>query len=136
MNEEIWKPWPTNPKYQISSMGRVKGQNGRIMKAKSHIGYLWVNLVVVPKQPKTFSIHRLVAETFLPDFDASLTVDHINGIRYDNRVENLRMISRQENSQIKQIQYKEIYNLINQIIQLIGYEATKEKLDKIIEETS
>ena len=136
MNEEIWKPWPTNPKYQISSHGRVKGQNGRIMKTKKHIGYVWVNLAVKPGESRTFSIHRLVAQTFLPDFDESLTVDHINGKREDNRVENLRMITREYNSSLGNNNYKEIQKLLKQIIETFGYEKTKQILQNIIGETN
>ena len=44
MEKEIWKPWPTNPRYMISSYGQVKGLNGRIMKLKENKGYMYVNL--------------------------------------------------------------------------------------------
>ena len=43
------------------------------------------------------SVHRLVAQAFLPDFEPDKWVDHINGIRADNRVENLRMVTAQGN---------------------------------------
>lgn len=38
----------------------------------------------------TFRVHRLVAVAFIPNTDNTPTVDHINRIRYDNRLENLR----------------------------------------------
>lgn len=46
---------------------------------------------------KQFKIHRLVAETFIPNPDNKLFVDHINRVRDDNRVENLRWVTRSEN---------------------------------------
>lgn len=45
---------------------------------------------------KNYSIHRLVAETFLPNPDSKPTVDHINRCRDDNRVSNLRWATHHE----------------------------------------
>lgn len=46
---------------------------------------------------KRHRVHRLVAETFIPNPDNKSFVDHINRIRDDNRVENLRWVTRSEN---------------------------------------
>lgn len=134
MNKEVWKSWPINSKYQISSLGRVKGQNGRIMKTKLHAGYEWVNLAVRPGKPQTFSIHRLVAQTFLSDFNENLTVDHINGIPTDNRLENLQMVTNEENIRLRDIRRKNIIKTLNKIICTVGYEKTEKILNKIIGE--
>lgn len=46
---------------------------------------------------KLFKAHRLVAKHFLPDYSEQLTVNHINYDKTDNRVENLEMLTREEN---------------------------------------
>lgn len=44
-----------------------------------------------------FFVHRIVAETFIPNPNGKDYVDHINRLRSDNRVENLRWVTREEN---------------------------------------
>ena len=49
------------------------------------------------KYRKMFSVHRLVAQAYLKNYSNTLQVNHINGIKIDNRVENLEMVTAKEN---------------------------------------
>ena len=108
---EIWKPITGYEGfYEISNQGRVRsldriliGENGRrlikgiILKpSTNNEGYNVVNLSK-NKIKKQYTVHRLVAETFIPNPDNKPEVDHKNTIKTDNRAKNLRWCTGVEN---------------------------------------
>lgn len=104
MEEEVWKPIKDyEGLYEISNLGRVKSLNyggtgkGKVLKnIERSNGYLGVRLTKNGKT-KAFKVHRLVAEAFIPNPEDKPCVDHINTIKNDNRVENLRWATHKEN---------------------------------------
>ena len=103
MDKEIWR-WVVGYEglYMVSNMGNVMGvpkstQAGHLIRARTgHRGYMHVCLCKDNKK-KTFSVHRLVATAFIPNVDRKPEVNHKNGNRVDNRVENLEWVTRSEN---------------------------------------
>lgn len=116
--EEIWKDIPDYPGYQVSNLGRVRTHNktsyterhgirhweDRILKFKikddkkayttGHKVDLWKD-----GKCKTLLVARLVAFTFYEEDinNHKLTVDHIDGNRLNNNINNLELVSLSEN---------------------------------------
>lgn len=83
--------------YTINTEGIVAASNGKTrIPYKNHRGYLRINLSKNNKV-KSFSVHRLVAAAFIDNPDNRPDVNHINGIRDDNRVINLEWCTQSEN---------------------------------------
>lgn len=87
-------------KYQVNQFGHVRNviTNKRLYGSPDpRQGYLRVDLRKNGVR-KTYRIHRLVAEAFIPNSDNYDTVDHIDFNRTNNNVLNLRWMSLEENS--------------------------------------
>lgn len=100
---EIWKNIEGYENYQVSNLGRVKSLNykrlGREQILKPYLnnnGYYYVNLSRKSKTKMSY-IHRLVAQTFIPNTLGTTEVNHISTDRTDNRVENLEWCTHKEN---------------------------------------
>lgn len=120
--EEIWKAHPDIDKLEVSTLGRVRtldrvvkcGKNrtrlskGRVLKQRNAgNGYMILNISINGKQA-TKLVHRLVAQTFIPNHDNLPDVNHKNCVRDDNRVSNLEFCTRSYN-----IQYREKFGISN-----------------------
>ena len=104
--QEIWKDIKGyEGLYQVSNLGNVKSlprytnnqyKNGLIMKPHNYSGYLRIQLRKNGNY-KWFCVHRLVAMAFLKNYNSQLQVNHKNGIKDDNNLENLEMVTASEN---------------------------------------
>lgn len=93
---EIWKQF-RDSSYQVSSSGRVIGASGDVLSLNLSGAYPSITLSNKGKR-QSFRIHRLVAELFIPNIYNKPVVNHINGVKYDNRVENLEWVTYSENT--------------------------------------
>lgn len=96
---EIWKPVKNYENlYEISNIGRVKNvKTNRIMKCKIDMGYYRVGLFKNKKQT-LYLVHRLVAEAFILNPENKPLINHKNGRKLDNRVNNLEWCTYKENN--------------------------------------
>lgn len=128
---EIWKKIDEIPFMEVSNKGRFRTVDrtikrmrlgtevtvhykGKIRKAcVDDSGYEKL-VIFTDKGAKGYVAHRLVAKYFLEDYDENLEVDHINDIRTDNRVENLKMVTHLENMR-KESSYKRRMDAIKNV---------------------
>ena len=83
--------------YFVSESGEIYNASGKkLRQGVNHKGYLHVSLRV-NKKPHTKTVHRIVAETYIPNPLGLSDVDHIDGIKTNNSVTNLRWLSHGDN---------------------------------------
>lgn len=85
--------------YSVNEEGKVKNDiTDKELSPRVQQGYKHVT-IYVNKKPKSCRVHRLVATAFIPNIENKPYVNHLNGIRSDNRMENLEWATPSENTQ-------------------------------------
>ena len=87
--------------YKIDKDGNIYGKKGNKLKPfkTSTNKYFYVTLFSDKKKKKNFSVHRLVALTFINNTFHKEHVNHIDGDKLNNKVSNLEWVTREENMQ-------------------------------------
>ena len=103
--EEIWKDIPGyEGRYMASNLGRIKSMNYLAHEGNEQIlkqyntgkNYLHVRLYKDNKS-YNFSVHRLIAKTFIDNYSEDLQIDHVDNNRQNNILSNLRLVTQIEN---------------------------------------
>lgn len=99
MKGEIWKEIPGFPNVFASNLGRIKRpyKRGRTHFIKGSVNRHGYRVTSLYSNGKRQQFHRLVALAFIPNPEGKPFIDHINGDRCDNRVDNLRWCTNKEN---------------------------------------
>lgn len=129
-DNESWKPWPEDNNYYISKTGEVFSlKTNKVLSKTNRAGY---ERVLIYGRKRT--VHRMVYEAFVGPLEEKDVIDHINGIKDDNRIENLRKVSQSDNmknaqehghkGQHKVVQYDKDGNFIKEFSSLTA--AAKE----------
>jgi hypothetical protein len=106
MNRVIkFRAWELNPRYEIGTDGQVystdfnhSGERKALKQYDDKDGYKHVFLYDLDKKRHIRNVHRLVASHFLTKPSPKHQVNHRNGVRIDNRLENLEYLTSGENT--------------------------------------
>jgi|ADurb_Cas_03_Slu_FD_contig_31_3753315_length_628_multi_9_in_0_out_0_1 hypothetical protein len=127
LDDEIWREIPfTDKKYEVSNYGRVKSfcydpVNGRIVKPGSIKGFYNVSLRVDGKK-KSFLVHKLTAEMFIPkSSDDETVVIHLDWNKQNNYVKNLQWVT-------KEFSYQRMHAVLQENRRTSGRLVTSSKL--------
>ena len=96
--EEIWKQIENYENYSVSTFGKVRNDTtGKILKGCKKSQGNYECHFTKDGIRKYFFIHRLIALAFIPNPEEKLEIDHIDNDPSNNKIENLRWATRQEN---------------------------------------
>lgn len=142
--------------YQVSNMGNVRSvdryvsqvnnngdtytriMKGRLLKPRTQNGGYLIVWLCKHGVSKAVTVHRLVASAFIPNTSGYKDINHINGIKIDNRIENIEWCTRSENikhsysvlrhkhwkTKVKCIENNTIYGSISEAAKCFGIQTS------------
>lgn len=124
--------------WEVSNLGRIRRKNTKKLLGQAGAdGYI----SITGKSEKghgektaRYMAHRIVFLSFFPEYidRKDLVIDHINGKKNDNRIENLRPTSNLGNVRFREENQTKIQSLVFQLVNKYGYELTEQKLQELL----
>lgn len=99
--DETWKVFPLDDRFFISDAGRVRGPRVMLKLQHDKDGYPIFIAWRGTRDAKTYKlhkVHRAVLQTFVGEIPEGMQVNHINGVKHDNRLENLELVTASGNT--------------------------------------
>lgn len=97
-DEVLWSTIPFAPDYKINEFGVIKGKRTEYLNQYfDKDGYMFTALQTRKNKRITVKVHRIMGICFIPNFDNKPQINHKNGIKNDNRIENLEWCTEEEN---------------------------------------
>lgn len=136
---EEWRINPFDTDYEASSLGRYRWvENKKLVNGRrGPDGYVRTHLRRGDGTYTSIAMHRIVFFAFHPElFDAKdeIVIDHINGMRDDNRIDNLRALTAASNITARDENREKLYDLLTQLVIKHGYESTLTLLKNLLKE--
>lgn len=108
IDDEEWRTIFDFPNYEVSNKGNIRSKeyndslghlrsSKKLKKQVNNCGYEYVTLSSKEEKHKTLTVHRIVAKTFIPNPEEKEDVNHIDGNKLNNNVNNLEWTTTQEN---------------------------------------
>jgi hypothetical protein len=95
---EIWKTIKDRPNHEVSTLGNVRSKlTGKTMRPVNDGQGYWMVCLCYEGKGKTYRIHRLVMRTFVGEYPKGFFINHKNGVKTDNQLENLEYVTPKEN---------------------------------------
>ena len=139
INDDIfyynWTIYSKDNNYEVCKEGYVRSTKHKRLcgSVNNRDGYIIVNNSY--NNQGQYMAHRMIKETYDPIENSEFfIVDHINGKRSDNRLENLRWCYQAQNMQYKSDNLANIKELIPKCIQKYGYESFEKFLQELLEQ--
>ena len=96
---EEWKRIKGFPNYEVSNLGNVRNDEGRLLSShhpERASGYCKVTMAIAEGKYNSRTVHRIVAEAFIPNPENKPQIHHKNGDKADNRADNLEWVTPKE----------------------------------------